>query len=122
MHVPIEIASDRRAFGYTQEINVGITRTAGARVSIIADLGGTLHTLEYGFETPYGAPQGAVDVNKFWRTFSPQGIELGPEPGMLSPVSPYQATITVVVQRRTKSDNVICSISSLELYCTVSEG
>jgi hypothetical protein len=115
IRVPISVAEKQVLVGYVQTVNIGIERTPGVRGVIVADFMGSLHSLEFGFETPHGAPPGGSSAEKFWRTFSHQGLELTTGTGLPGSVPDYQASIMVTLQRRSLSDHGIITIGGLDV-------
>ena len=116
IRVPISVTEKQVLVGYVQTVGFGIVRTPGVRGVIVADFMGSLHSLEFGFETPHGAPpDDSSPPLKFWHTFSPQGLELASDAGLVGPVPDYQASIMVTLQKRSLSDHGIISIDSLDV-------
>ena len=123
IRVPISVVEKQVLVGYGQTVSIGIERTPGVRGVIVADFMGSLHSLEFGFETPPGTPPGgssADDITlKFWHTFSPQGLELTSGAGLTGPVPDYQASIMVTLQRRSLSDHGRINIDGLDVKAAV---
>jgi hypothetical protein len=115
IRVPISVTEKQVLVGYVQTVLFGIERTPGVRGLIVADFMGSLHSLEFGFETPHGAPPGDSSALKSWRTFSHQGLELTTGTGLQGPVPDYQASIMVTLQRRSLSDHELIAIDTLDV-------
>lgn len=47
IQVPLNLAKDQQLIGYRQKLVLGILRTVGVRVSVVAELAGTLKCLEF---------------------------------------------------------------------------
>jgi hypothetical protein len=101
LRAPVTFAKDRQLIGYVQEIQFGIKKPPDVRVLIVADLAGTVKTVEFDFE---GSTAPVLDDQiRIVQFFSPQGLETSGAGllGLSGPVADYAATISVTIQRRT---------------------
>lgn len=143
--VPVTLADDRPFVGYIQDLSFNVTRTGGARVLLVADVGGTAIV--------YEAPDGAevFDAEKLRQAAGgesgPVGSGAVPAPGPEEttegltrstfalrrigardqyadpsgyPGLPaYEGTILVSVQGRTANDRCEVSIDALDVLAVV---
>jgi hypothetical protein len=114
-HAPITVADGRQLIGYVQDLSFGITRSPGVRVLIVADLAGTVKTIECEFGIQ-GAPA-QDDPLILARVFSPQGLESSGAGilGLVGPVADYAATISLTIQRRTLQENAVVAVEGLDV-------
>ena len=115
LRTTVNVPQDMTLFGFVQELSFGVTRTAGIRVLIQADLGGTVETIELDYETgPYGQTISEPETFSLIirRGFNARPTRFGSVPGASQD---YVATITVTIQRRDLGENGIVSISGLDL-------
>jgi hypothetical protein len=96
---PFTVPKGRQLIGYVQDITFGIQRSPDVRVLIMADLAGTVKTVEFNFGD-LATDQDGRSSNV--RVFSPQGLESSGSGllGLDGPVADYTATISITIQRR----------------------
>jgi hypothetical protein len=116
----ITIPAGQQLIGYLQGLQYGVTRTPGVRVLIVADLAGTLHTIELGYD-PATAP-GQDDPILIAPVFSLQGLESASASnlGLSGPVADYVATINVTIQRRTLKETAVVQVNGLDVAACLS--
>jgi hypothetical protein len=109
IRVPVNLAQGQKLVGYRQALTFGVGRTPGVRVLIVADLGGTLGSVEFGYTIPPAAgnppPDEAQEPLTSHVIFSPQGLEIGDGKGLFGPVADYVANILVTIQRRSLDEH-----------------
>ena len=120
LRVPVTVAADQQLIGYLQDLTFGVQRSPDVRVLIVADLAGTVKTVEFDFENPTAAAQS--DPLRIVRVFSPQGLESsgGGQVGLVGPVADYVATISITIQRRTLKGQGMVQIDSLDVSAILS--
>lgn len=112
IRIPVTLDRSAPLTGYVEDLRGFARKTEGARVLILADLGGTGHLIEQ----PYGAetPESARD---FLRTFF--SLQRAPpprkDPCVCPRPAPYEATIMINVQRRTTNESALVMIDSLDI-------
>jgi hypothetical protein len=116
----ITIPAGQQLIGYLQQLQYGVTRTPGVRVLIVADLAGTLETIELGYD-PATAP-GQDSPIIIASVFSLQGLESASASnlGLSPPVADYVATISVTIQRRTLKETAVVQVNGLDVAACVS--
>ncbi len=116
VRIPVTLDRSAPLAGYVEDLRGFARKTEGARVLILADLGGTGHLIEQ----PYGAetPESAHDL---LRTFFSLQRALPPKKDacVCSRPAPYEATIMINVQRRTTNDSALVMIDSLDVCAIV---
>ena len=117
--IPVNISKEQRLLGFVQDITLGITKSGGSRVLIVADLAGTVKTFEWGF-----AALNLPSIDKQIHTerfFSVQGLEsaMAGSLGIQGPVPDYEATIVIKVQRINPKEVVNISIDALDIEAHV---
>ncbi|MFN8491759.1 MAG: hypothetical protein U0350_29435 [Caldilineaceae bacterium] len=113
--VPVCIADHQRLVGFVQELTLGITKSNGVRVLVIADLAGTMKIFEEGFADPTATP--ITQPLRSERFFSIQGLEtagLGVL-GVEKPAPDYEATLIITVQRRNLNEYAMVAIDALDI-------
>lgn len=117
--IPVRLSGRQRILGFVQEINLGITKSNGARVLVVADLAGSVRTFEAGFANPTAQP--LIDTLRVERFFSVQGLEaasLGVL-GLGKPAPDYEATFVITVQRRNLDEHAIVSVDTLDVVAHI---
>jgi hypothetical protein len=115
--VPITIPKGFCLIGFKQKITLGSNRTAGVRIIVVADLGGTVRTRELSYiesESQKDQSDALID----WWVVSPLGLEVGFSQGN-EEVLEYAGTIAIIVQRRTKDSRVSCEIDSVDVSSVI---
>ena len=117
---PITIPAGQQLIGYLQQLTYGVTRTPGVRVLIVADLAGTLKTIELGYDPATASGQTDPDIIAI--VFSLQGLELASPSnlGLSGPVADYVATINVTIQRRTLKETAVVQVNGLDVAACLS--
>lgn len=120
LRAPISVAEGRLIVGYLQDLTIGVERSAGIRVLVVADLAGTLKTLEFDFGSPAAPLQD--DQLRLVRVFSPQGLEAAANfgLGLPGPVADYTATISITIQRRTTAETGLVKVEGLDVFAILS--
>ncbi len=104
-HIPLEIPDPCELTGYVQRVLVGITKTPGTRVVLLADVGGVAKAAEYPYGEDLNEPLIVIDLPRRL-----QGGQSG------SPaVVPYTATLTLLIQRLTTKDHAILAVDALDV-------
>jgi hypothetical protein len=112
---PVTVAHDQQLTGYLQGITFGVSRTPDVRVLIVADLAGTVRTMEFDYELSDAAP---VEIPfKSWRFVSLQGVESAGAGlvGLFGPVADYVATISITIQRRSLKGHGSVSVDGVDV-------
>ena len=117
--VPVRVLNSQRLIGFLQDIAIGIVKSNGARVLIVADLAGTVNTFEFGFASETAEPLN--EVLRFERVFSLQGLESASalSVGLSGPVPDYEATFLITAQRRNLHEFAIAAIDSLDIAAII---
>jgi hypothetical protein len=119
IRVPVHLAAGKQLVGYRQVLNFSVGRTPGVRVLIVADLAGTLQSVEFPFQTPPADGAGSGDETQepldSKVSFSPQGLEIGDGKGLFGPVADYVATILVTIQRRSLQEHGSVQLDGLDV-------
>lgn len=113
--IPVYIPEKQQLLGFVQDVILGITKSNGARVLVVADLAGTVKTFEMGFAESTATPiNQALHIERF---FSLQGLEIASAGvlGIEGPVHEYEATLVITVQRRNLEQSAIVSIDNLDI-------
>jgi hypothetical protein len=116
----VTIPAGQQLIGYLQQLQYGVTRTAGVRVLIVADLAGTLKTVELGYDPATAPGQDAPIIVA--SVFSLQGLESASADnlGLSAPVADYAATISVTIQRRTLTETATVQVTGLDVEACLS--
>jgi hypothetical protein len=120
LRVPVNLPAGQELTGYWQVLQFGLGRTPGVRALIVADLAGTLRTLEYDYDTPPADPNAPMDEATepmaFLRVFSAQGMELlGDGHGIVGAVPDYVATVLIKLERRSLREHGSIHLDGLDV-------
>jgi hypothetical protein len=118
--IPIKVLDSQFLVGFQQDMTMGIVKTSGSRVSVIAILASSIKTFEFGFT---GDSNPALNIpNKVESFYSLQGREsTGVDQFIKGPAPAYEATFIITAQRRSKTDIAIFSIDSLDIAAHIFE-
>ena len=115
VRAPLGWKGHRRLAGFVQDITLGLQKSSGARVVVVADLAGVSRTFEFDYAAPGAAP--VSEPLRVERVFSAQGVETSGAGliGLPRPVADYQAAFLVTVQRRGPQESALVSIDGLDV-------
>ncbi len=113
VQVPVTVPDEADFVGYVNQFRGSVMKTKGARVTLIADIAGTTHVMEF----PFGDEVTADDQRgNFMREFfsldrrGPKGTE--PE---FRQIGPYTLTLLLRVERRAKDDLAVLNVDTLDV-------
>jgi hypothetical protein len=117
---PVTLPAGQQLIGYLQQLEYGVVRTPGVRVLIVADLAGTLKTIELGYDLATAPGQNDPEIIAV--VFSLQGLESASPSslGLSGPVADYVATISVTIQRRTLNETAVVQVGGLDVAACLS--
>jgi len=119
IRVPINVPKGQKLVGYRQEVSFGVTRTVGIHALLIAELAGTVKVVEYDFVAPGGDASDPISIPSTGfespvHVFSAQGVEIA-QGGLIGPVPDYEATITLMIRRRSARETGILGLEGLDV-------
>ena len=119
IRVPINVPEGQKLVGYRQQLSFGVTRTVGIHALLVAELAGTVKVVEYDFVAPGGDAGDPISIppNGFdspVHVFSAQGVEIA-DGGLIGPVPDYEATITLMIRRRSAAETGILELQGLDV-------
>ena len=116
----VHVDDDKRVVGFVTQLPFGYGKTAGTRIALLADVAGSMRSLEYDFAIS-GAPD-PLEPLVFHRWFSPQGLRNagGGQSGSFGPVVPYRMALLVTIQRETQDDSGHFVLDGLDVFPVVS--
>jgi hypothetical protein len=116
----VNVPADQQLMWYVQQLHFGEVLSQDVRLLIVADLAGTVKTIEFDFEKCEFADN-RMDALRTVRVCSPQGIELLPlQLGLNGPVADYVATISITMQRRNLKGYGVVQIDGLDVFAVLS--
>ena len=118
--VPLTVPANQQLTGYLQTMTIGVSRSPDVRVLVVADLAGTVKTIEFDYEASGGTPvEEPLTVVRF---VSLQGVEQAGAGavGLIGPVAEYAATMSITIQRRTLVGQGFVQIDGLDVDAILS--